>query len=341
MAVDSVWNDAVVCITGGTGSLGQAFTRYALRELGVKTVRVISRDEFKQAEMAAGYAPEEREHLRFLLGDVRDRARLTRAFEGADVVLHAAALKRVDLLAHDPEEMLRTNVDGARNVMNAAIDTGVAVVVGVSTDKAAAPANIYGNTKASMEHLFAYAHTYVGPRRTRFCTTRYGNVLGSRGSVIPLWLATHARGEPIAVAPGVSRFWLTLETACEVVRWAAQSVGDSSQGGELFVPDLPRSWLSTMAAAACPGAAVYVAELRHGGEKRHETLLTEWERSAAVPWKSGLGWMLRPGAPCPAANEGSLRSCDAPLLDVAGCRALLERAGLLTPPPTPVAVDVH
>lgn len=320
----SVWEQATVVVTGGTGSLGRAFLRYALDELRVRAVRIFSRDELKQAEMAGGLFPEDLPRVRFLLGDVRDRARLTRAFAGADVVVHAAALKRVDALAYDPAESIRTNVLGAMNVVEAAIDADVARVVGVSTDKGAAPTNLYGGTKLLMEHLFAFAGAYVGRGRTRFACVRYGNVLGSRGSVLHAWRAQAERGEPLKVAPGVTRFWLTLPRAC----WAVRVAGElpPAQAGAVYVPTIPRSFLSTLAEAAFPGRMHAAVPLRVGGEKAHETLITGWERRSAL--RVDGGWLLRHGAaPADPEELRPVTSADGPRLDVAGARLLLREAG--------------
>lgn len=326
----SNWEGATVLITGGTGSFGRAFTAHALANLGVKVVRVFSRDELKQAEMGGTLAPKEQRRVRFLLGDVRDVARLRRAFEGVDIVVHAAALKRVDALAYDPAESVKTNVMGALNVVDAAIDAGVSRVIGISTDKGAAPHNLYGATKLVMERHFAHAGVYAGgkARETRFACVRYGNVLGSRGSILGIWSNQRAAGKPLQIAEGVTRFWLTLPQACEIVEYA----GEAMRGGEVFVPDLPHGDLTTLALAAFPGAPREWCGLRVGGEKAHETLLTSHERAFAEPARGSLfnGWVLRPEQPPSGPTYWlDVRSSNLPHITVDECSALLRSAGLL------------
>ena len=330
--MSSIWEGATILITGGTGSLGSAFLRHALDTLKVKTIRVISRDEYKQAEMAATLTTKEQRRVRFLLGDVRDLQRLRRSFEGVDIVVHAAALKRIDAIAYDPAESVKTNVLGALNVVDAAIDAGVSRVIGISTDKSAAPHNLYGATKLVMERHFARAGVYAGgkSRETRFACVRYGNVLGSRGSILGIWSNQRAAGRPLQIAQEVTRFWLTLPQACEIIQYA----GETMTGGEVFVPALPHGDLATLALAAFPGASQEWCGLRVGGEKAHETLVTSHEQAFALRLKHERfkGWVLHPEHP-PRPGESAywldVRSSDLPHITVEGCRELLRSAGLL------------
>jgi UDP-N-acetylglucosamine 4,6-dehydratase len=247
-------------------------------------------------------------------------------------VVHAAALKRVDALAYDPQESIRTNVLGAINVVDAALAAGVRRVLAVSTDKAAGPANLYGGTKLLTEHLFAFAHAYRGAAVLPwFQGVRYGNVLGSRGSVLHAWRAQADAGGPLRVTPGVTRFWVTLPQACRVVAWAAEYAPD----GAVFVPRLPGSYLGTLARAAFPKVAHQGCALRVGGEKPHEWLLTGWELRAAQAVRAeegppGMrgGWLVRHGAPLEGVQAlEPVTSRDEPLLGEAGCRVLLQEAG--------------
>jgi UDP-N-acetylglucosamine 4,6-dehydratase len=349
----SIWKGATVLLTGATGSFGSAFLRHALDVLDVGVVRCYSRDELKQSQLFASLPREDRDRVRTLLGDVRDPARLRRALDGVSLVVHAAALKRVDAIAYDPIESVKTNIGGAVALVDAAIDAGVQRVVGISTDKGAAPANLYGATKMVMEHLFGYARAYAGGRPTRFCTVRYGNVLGSRGSVVPMWLDQARAGGPLTVTDGrMTRFWITLDQACALVAWA----GEHAQTGETVIPALPRSRVVDMAEACAvsvwgesksPPAAPFQPQLvgeRPGGEKLHECLVTADEVRIAQHWSplaAGLdGYRLRHGD-VPRERYGAplepLHSDTAPLLDVAGCRALLERAQLVPAPSAQLA----
>ena len=316
----SVWDGATVLVTGGTGSLGEAFTRYALAKLPVHAVRCFSRDEYKQAMLGQRIRDD---RLRLLLGDVRDRERLTRAMAGVDIVIHAAALKRIDRLAHDPVEMVRTNVLGSINVMEAAIDCKVGRVLGVSTDKQTLAANTYGATKFLLERLFVQGNAYAGSGPTRFACTRWGNVLGSRGSVLEVWKGQAMRGESFTLTNlEMTRFWITLEQACETICHALHDM----QGGEVFVPALPRARVLDLAEAyfgALPPRVL--TGLRPGGEKLHEDLISPHE--TYDPWLHG-GWIVRDGG---ERSGLSIRSCDTPLETVESLRELLEQAAVPWP----------
>lgn len=267
-----------VLITGGTGSFGHACVD---RLLGTNLERVIvlSRDELKQSEMRAAF-PDAR--LEFFLGDVRDGDRLRRAFEvRPDLVIHAAALKQVPACEHDPLEAKKTNVDGAENIVNAAIDCRVPKVVALSTDKAAAPLNAYGKSKAMAESIFVRGNAYAGHRETRFSVVRYGNVIGSRGSVVPLFLEHHRAGTTIPITDTrMTRFWMPLAAAVDLVLYAAQEM----QGGEIFVPEIPSAKVVDVAARLAPGCPVRETGLRPG-EKLHETLISAEEAPQTV-WRT-------------------------------------------------------
>ncbi|HYM24976.1 MAG TPA: SDR family NAD(P)-dependent oxidoreductase [Vicinamibacterales bacterium] len=258
-----------VLITGGTGSFGHAATQ-TLLESGDRVI-VFSRDEVKQAEMARLFGPAVRnDQLRFFIGDVRDGRRLARAF-GAhpDLVLHAAALKRVESCEANPLEAIATNVLGAVNVVNAALDAGVPKVVALSTDKACAPLNTYGKTKALAESVFVRGNSYAGARPTRFSVVRYGNVIGSRGSVVPLFLEQREAGEIRITDRRMTRFWMPIGKAVDFVFGAA----DVMQGGEIFVPKIPSAHVIQVAKAIAPDTPVTEIGLRPG-EKLHELLIS-------------------------------------------------------------------
>lgn len=271
-----------VCITGGTGTLGSALVR-KLSGDGHGRVVVLSRDEQKQAVLADSLSY--KENVRFFLGDVRDPDRLVDAFWGCDTVIHAAALKRVDAVAYNPTEVRKTNIQGSANVLSAAMAAGVKKVLMISSDKACEPTNIYGVTKAAMEHEAVAFNAVSIPRGMRVACTRYGNVLGSRGSVIHLWKEAAAKGEPLPItSTQMTRFWLTVDDAVGIVMQALQSM----QGGEIFVPRLPAMALTDLAYAVSPRSSLRITGLRPGGEKLHETLVTAEESSRIVPVNSYL-----------------------------------------------------
>jgi UDP-N-acetylglucosamine 4,6-dehydratase len=257
-------------ITGGTGSFGKRFVEIMLREYHPKKLIVFSRDELKQEEMQVhGFRDAS---LRFFLGDVRDQDRLRRAMNGVDVVVHAAALKQVPACEYNPIEAVLTNVMGARNIIEAALDCNVGKVLALSTDKAVAPANLYGATKLVAEKLFTQANAYSGGGRTRFASVRYGNVLGSRGSVVPLFQRQRPTGTITLTEPRMTRFWITLEQG---VRFVIQSV-ERMQGGEVFVPKLPSTSILDLVQALAPECSVQEIGTRPG-EKLHECLVSEDE----------------------------------------------------------------
>lgn len=272
-------NNKVILITGGTGSFGRMFVRTVLERYRPEKLIVFSRDEFKQHEMAALFPLDKYPSIRFFLGDVRDRARLFRAFEGVDYVVHAAALKQVPALEYNPMEAVKTNVIGADNIVEASIDAGVKKVVVLSTDKAVSPANLYGATKLVAEKIFVAANAYAGGR-VKFSVVRYGNVIGSRGSVIPLFLKLAK--EKVKKFPitdqRMTRFWISLEQGVELVLNALAG----SEGGEIFIPRIPSMKITELARAVCPGCSFNTIGIRPG-EKLHETLISEDEgRSTKV-----------------------------------------------------------
>jgi len=262
--------DRVILLTGGTGSFGQKFTEIALQEYNPRVIRIFSRGEFLQYEMKIKFNNDPR--LRFFIGDVRDRQRVYRAINGTDIVVHAAALKQVPTAEYNPIEAVRTNIDGATNVIDAAIDNGVERVIAISTDKAVHPVNLYGATKLVMERLIAQANVYTGSQRTRFSCVRYGNVVGSRGSVVPLFLEQRENGLITITDEKMTRFWITLEQG---VRFVIDCI-DRMQGGEVFVPKIPSMNIIDLADAIAPGVKRQVTGIRPG-EKVNEILLTEEE----------------------------------------------------------------
>ncbi len=256
-----------VLVTGGTGSFGTRFVETVLRRYSPRRLIVFSRDELKQSEMQRRF---NHPCLRYFIGDVRDRERLCRAFAGVDVVVHAAALKQVPAAEYNPFECIKTNVMGAENVISAAIDCGVKRVVALSTDKAANPINLYGATKLCSDKLFVAANNLVGERRTRFSVVRYGNVVGSRGSVVPLFLRLRETGRVPVTDPRMTRFWITLDQGVDFV---LQSLG-RMHGGELFVPKIPSMNIMDLVRAIAPNCKVDVIGIRPG-EKLHEVMVPE------------------------------------------------------------------
>jgi UDP-N-acetylglucosamine 4,6-dehydratase len=258
-------------VTGGTGSFGQAFVRRLLND-GADRIVVFSRSESKQAAMRVSLAAHD-ERLRFMIGDVRDEKRLMDACRGVDTVVHAAALKRVEVCEADPNEAVLTNVIGTGNVARACIERGVRRAVFLSTDKAAAPNTLYGATKLNAERLWLASNVYAGGMETRFSATRYGNVLGSTGSVVPLWRAQAESGKPLTVTdPGMTRFWMRLEDAVALVLLALREM----RGGEVFIPKIGSSSIRELARTIDPRGQLAVTGPRPG-EKIHETLISEEE----------------------------------------------------------------
>jgi UDP-N-acetylglucosamine 4,6-dehydratase len=267
-----------ILITGGTGSFGRRFTGRLLAMERPPKVVVLSRDEYKQSEMAKLF-PDTRHDIRYFLGDVRDRERLYRAFEGVDYVIHSAALKQVPALEYNPFEAVKTNIIGAENIVDAAIDRGVRKVIALSTDKAVAPVNLYGATKLAMEKIFIAANAYAGTRDSCFSIVRYGNVAGSRGSVIPHFLELLAGGaEALPVTDArMTRFWLGLEGAVDLVLHALEH----AEGGEVFVPKIPSLRITDVVEAIRPGCPTEIVGIRPG-EKLHETLISDDEARSTV-----------------------------------------------------------
>jgi UDP-N-acetylglucosamine 4,6-dehydratase/5-epimerase len=259
-----------ILITGGTGSFGRAFTRKLLEtQPGLERVVIYSRDELKQFEMAQAIAPAEFPAIRYFLGDMRDADRLRRALEGIDIVIHAAALKQVPAAEYNPFEFIKTNVIGAQNLIEACLDTQVKKVVALSTDKAAAPINLYGATKLCSDKLLIAANNIRGHRDLSFSLVRYGNVMGSRGSVIPFFLDRRASGILPITDPQMTRFNITLEEGVDMVMWTI----DNALGGEIFVPKIPSYRVTDIAEAIGPECAKPVIGIRPG-EKIHEEMIT-------------------------------------------------------------------
>jgi UDP-N-acetylglucosamine 4,6-dehydratase (inverting) len=266
----SVLSGKAILITGGTGSFGRAFVRTVLAEYpDVKRLVVYSRDELKQFEMSQELPTEKHKALRYFIGDVRDEDRLRRALEGIEIVVHAAALKQVPAAEYNPFECIKTNVLGAQNMVEACLDSGIKNVVALSTDKAAAPINLYGATKLCSDKLFTAANNVVGSRDLRFSVVRYGNVMGSRGSVMPYFLAQRASGVFPVTDPAMTRFNISLDEGVHMVMWALQN----AFGGEIFVPKIPSFRILDLAEAIGPECEVKVVGIRPG-EKLHEEMIT-------------------------------------------------------------------
>jgi len=256
-----------VLITGGTGSFGKAFVKRVLADDEIKKLIVLSRDELKQFEMAEQINSPK---LRYFLGDVRDYQRLLQATDGVDVIVHAAAMKQIPAAEYNPMEAIKTNVIGAENIVNAAIQNGISKVVALSTDKAANPANLYGATKLCSDKLMVAGNILAGSRGTKFACVRYGNVLGSRGSVIPFFLERAKEGSLPITDARMTRFWLTIEDGVQFVLDSLERM----HGGEIFVPKIPSFKVTDVARVVCPGIPTRVIGIRPG-EKLHEIMITE------------------------------------------------------------------
>lgn len=274
-----MFENKTILITGGTGSFGKKLTEIMVREYHPKKLIIFSRDELKQHEMRTGGF--NHPSLRYFIGDVRDPDRLRRAFNGVDVVVHAAALKQVPACEYNPIEAIMTNVMGARNVIDAALDSGVQKVLALSTDKAVNPVNLYGATKLCAEKLFVQSNAYSGFDGARFSCVRYGNVVGSRGSVIPLFIKLRSRGEITITDSRMTRFWITLDQG---VRFVLHCV-ESMHGGEVFVPKIPSMNIMDLAQAIAPDCKVTHIGIRPG-EKLHEVLLSEDEARHALAFEN-------------------------------------------------------
>ncbi len=290
------WTDKVILITGGTGSFGKKFIEVMLQDYHPCKIIVYSRDELKQHEMrASGY---DHPSLRYFIGDVRDKERLIRAFHGVDIVVHAAALKQVPACEYNPMEAIKTNILGSSNVIDAALDAGVKKVLALSTDKAVNPVNLYGATKLAAEKLFVQSNAYAAGTSTRFSCVRYGNVVGSRGSVVPVFMQQRENGRVTITDERMTRFWITLEQG---VRFVAGCI-EQMHGGEVFVPKIPSAKMVDLAAAIAPDAEIQVIGIRPG-EKLHEVLINDDEARTTVElenmfvvqppmgfWNQPFGW---------------------------------------------------
>jgi UDP-N-acetylglucosamine 4,6-dehydratase/5-epimerase len=269
------WSDQVVLVTGGTGSFGKKFVQVMLDEYQPAKIIVFSRDELKQHEMrVSGF---DHPSLRYFIGDVRDQQRLKRAMHGVDIVVHAAALKQVPACEYNPLEAIKTNILGSSNVIEAALDAGVDKVMALSTDKAVNPVNLYGTTKLAAEKLFVQSNAYAAGTATRFSCTRYGNVVGSRGSVIPIFLKQRESGKLTITDLRMTRFWLTLEQGARFVIRCVEQM----HGGEVFVPKIPSTRIADLAKVIAPEAELEVIGIRPG-EKLHEVLINEDEARTTV-----------------------------------------------------------
>ncbi len=263
----SVLDGSSILITGGTGSFGKEFLRNVLAESTPARVVVFSRDELKQYELRRDLGDDPR--LRWFIGDIRDRHRLTRAMHGIDFVVHAAALKQVDTAEYNPSEFIATNITGSQHVVDAAIEAGVQKVIALSTDKASSPINLYGATKLVADKLFVSANHYAAGHPTRFAVVRYGNVMGSRGSVVPLFRRLAAEGRSLPITDKrMTRFWITLEQAVQFVLDSFEQM----QGGELFVPRIPSMRILDLVEAVAPEATTHEIGIRPG-EKLHEEMI--------------------------------------------------------------------
>ena len=278
LALTLMLNNKSILITGGTGSFGKAFVNTVLtRYPDIRRLVVYSRDELKQFEMAQVFPPSRHPGLRYFIGDIRDEARLRRALEGIDIVVHAAALKQVPAAEYNPFECIKTNVLGAQNLIEACLDNGVQRVVALSTDKAAAPINLYGATKLCSDKLFVAANNIRGDRDIRFSVVRYGNVMGSRGSVIPFFLEQRKTGVLPITDPRMTRFNISLEEGVEMVLWAMES----AWGGEILVPKIPSYRITDVAQAIAPNCRQDIVGIRPG-EKIHEEMVTESDSQSTV-----------------------------------------------------------
>lgn len=279
------WKNQVVLVTGGTGSFGKKFAEILLKEQAPRKIIIFSRDELKQHEMQVmGF---NQPSLRYFIGDVRDRERLRRAMHGVDIVVHAAALKQVPACEYNPMEAVKTNIMGTSNVLEAALDAGVKKVLALSTDKAVSPANLYGGTKLVAEKLVIQSNNYAAGSSTRYACVRYGNVVGSRGSVVPLFLKQRASGKITITDERMTRFWLSLDQG---VRFVIKCI-EQMEGGEVFIPKIPSTKVIDLARAIAPEADIEIIGIRPG-EKLHEDLLSEDEARNAV--ERGGMYIIKP-----------------------------------------------
>jgi UDP-N-acetylglucosamine 4,6-dehydratase len=314
-------------VTGGTGSFGKAFVRHALDTFDPRRVVIYSRDELKQYELRQLFDDDPR--LRWFIGDIRDQHRLTRAMFGVDYVVHAAALKQVDTAEYNPFEYVQTNIVGSQNVVEAAIDAQVKKVVALSTDKASSPLNLYGATKLAADKLFQSANHYAAGHETRFSVVRYGNVMDSRGSVVPFFRKLAAEGKPLPVTDvRMTRFWITLPQAVAFVNESF----DMMQGGELYVPRIPSIRITDLVEAVAPGSETEAVGIRPG-EKLHEEMISLddarrtlriGERYVVLPTIATWGFTPPTGDPLPEGFAYRSDTNDV-WLDVDGIRSMLEK----------------
>lgn len=310
------WNELTVLITGGTGSFGKKFTEVMLRDYHPKKLIIFSRDELKQHEMRQGFSGSASSSIRYFIGDVRDLERLNRAFHGVDIVVHAAALKQVPTCEYNPFEAVLTNIIGSKNVVDAAINNGVKKVLAISTDKAVNPVNLYGATKLCAEKLFIQSNSYAASSGCKLSCTRYGNVVGSRGSVIPIFLSQREEGVLTVTDPRMTRFWLTVE---EGVKFVIRCI-ERMHGGEIFVPKLPSMNIVDLAKAIAPRCRVQEIGIRPG-EKVHEVMISEDEAQYTVeignmfiikpahPWWGGHNWIEARAVPKGFCYASNLNDC--------------------------------
>ena len=268
------YSNATILLTGGTGSFGNAFIERVLGFWPTATIRVFSRDELKQSELRTRHGDDQ---LRYMIGDVRDRRRLVRAAQGADLIIHAAAMKQVPACEYNPFEAVQTNVLGAENIVDAAIDAGVPKVIALSTDKAVNPVNLYGATKLCAEKIVVQGNAYAAQSETRFSCVRYGNVVGSRGSVVPVFREQVKTGRITITDERMTRFWITLPQAVDLVLFAVEH----AVGGEIFIPKIPSMKVVDLADAMAPGMPRDIIGIRPG-EKLHEVLLTSDEARHSI-----------------------------------------------------------
>lgn len=291
------WTNSTVLVTGGTGSFGKQFVEIMLKEKRLKKLIVFSRDELKQHDMRQVFPDTGDSPLRYFLGDIRDKDRLRRAFHGVDIVIHAAALKQVPACEYNPFEAVQTNIIGAKNIIDTAIDCGVKRVMALSTDKAVNPVNLYGATKQVAEKLFVQGNSYAGISGTRFSSVRYGNVVGSRGSVIPLFREQRKTGRVTVTDKRMTRFWITLEQGVRFVIRCTENM----LGGEVFVPKIPSMRITDLVETFAPECRIDLTGIRPG-EKLHEVLIAEDEARNTLefddmyvvtplfPWWGGELW---------------------------------------------------
>ena len=275
--MDKYFKNKTILITGGTGSFGKFAIKRLLKINGIKKIIILSRDELKQSEMILQFNKKELKILRFFIGDVRDLNRLNSAFEEVDIVIHAAALKQVHTAEYNPYEFIQTNIVGAQNVIKASIDNKVRNVIALSTDKAAAPINLYGATKLCSDKMFIAANNIVGNKNIKFSVVRYGNVMGSRGSVIPLFLKQKKNKEITITDKRMTRFNITLQESIDMVIWSL----NNNLGGEIYVPKIPSYKVEDLAKAICSKSKIKIIGIRQG-EKLHEEMITKDDMNQVI-----------------------------------------------------------